>query len=281
MSIHYYSLEYSGYYFIRDLIASRRNRLNANILLYHKVNDVTNDGLTVSSKTFDSQMRNLSRHYNVISVGELLAKLSNKENFKRRTVAITFDDGYEDNYLNAAPILKKYNLPACFFVTVGYIGTDKRFAWDEKCRADSRVMTWDQVKALTEMGFEIGSHAWSHRNLSQLSKNAVKEELRISRDQLERKLGRKIELFSYPFGKLKDVPDGIEELVAKAGYACCCSAIWQTVSKSTGIYDLPRKPINRVFNSESLFRLEIDGGRRYYRRIKNLFIGKSESPAVT
>lgn len=274
--ISHYFLRFTGFYFFRDLILKYKNRLPATILVYHRVNEVVKNGLTVSTRLFDKQMKILSKHYRVISLRELLSELKNGGISKRNTVVITFDDGYEDNYLNAAPILKKYNLPAFFFVTAGYINTDEKFPWDDD-NDDSKVMTWNHVKRLIEMGFEIGSHTFSHPNLSKVSEKAIEDELHLSKKELEKRVGRKIDFFSYPFGKLDDVPPDFQKFVQKADYSCCCSAHPARVFPDTDIFKLPRKPINEVFHSAASFHLEINGGREYYQKLKSFFAKKQRT----
>lgn len=104
---------------------------NAVILMYHRVDHVPCDPweLNVTPENFENQLRCLKK-YSIISMNELAERLSKKENLKN-TIAITFDDGYLDNFTNAAPLLKKYNLPATFYITTGNIGTGQKFWWDE------------------------------------------------------------------------------------------------------------------------------------------------------
>jgi peptidoglycan/xylan/chitin deacetylase (PgdA/CDA1 family) len=66
-----------------------------------------------------------------VSLTELCNTLIKGENIRENTIAITFDDGYKDNYLNAYPILKKYNVTATIFLVTGYIGTGNLFWWDK------------------------------------------------------------------------------------------------------------------------------------------------------
>ena len=80
-----------------------------------------------------------------------------------RELAITFDDGYRDNYDNAMPVLEKLSLPATFFVVSQWIGTDVVPRWDERRGVRHPWMTWDQVRSLHRKGFEIGAHTQTPR----------------------------------------------------------------------------------------------------------------------
>ncbi|WP_110954060.1 polysaccharide deacetylase family protein [Anaerosinus massiliensis] len=97
------------------------------ILLYHRVADLEIDSqlLSVSIKNFDEQIKFLKSSYPILRFEDKW------DNIKEKSICITFDDGYADNYYNALPILEKYNVPATFFISSGYIGTNKEFWWDD------------------------------------------------------------------------------------------------------------------------------------------------------
>jgi peptidoglycan/xylan/chitin deacetylase (PgdA/CDA1 family) len=105
------------------------------ILLYHRVYDPDFDPqlLSVFPENFDAQIGYLKRRYAVLGLGELCAGLA-KGNVPRGAVAVTFDDGYADNYRNARPILECHRVPATVFVTTGYTGSGREFWWDELAR---------------------------------------------------------------------------------------------------------------------------------------------------
>jgi peptidoglycan/xylan/chitin deacetylase (PgdA/CDA1 family) len=102
------------------------------VLLYHRVHDPKFDPqlLSVSPGNFDAQMAHLRRRYAVLSLGELSERVV-AGSVPRRAVAVTFDDGYADNFVNARPILDRYRIPATVFVTTGYIGAGREFWWDQ------------------------------------------------------------------------------------------------------------------------------------------------------
>jgi peptidoglycan/xylan/chitin deacetylase (PgdA/CDA1 family) len=102
------------------------------ILMYHRIDETPCDPweLAVHPKHFEEQLQFLKQHGHVVSMEELTTSLSNKT-LKNKTVALTFDDGYLDNFTQAAPLLDKYRLPATFYITTGGIGTNDQFWWDE------------------------------------------------------------------------------------------------------------------------------------------------------
>lgn len=97
------------------------------ILLYHRINNTNYNlfNINVTPDNFDKHIKHLKEQYNVISFEDLKYK-----SIKEPSVIITFDDGYFDNYKNAFPILKKYNIPATIFVTTSGIDSIKEFWWD-------------------------------------------------------------------------------------------------------------------------------------------------------
>ncbi|MFC5269472.1 polysaccharide deacetylase family protein [Adhaeribacter terreus] len=104
----------------------------AAVLMYHRVAEVKSDiwDITVSPENFEYQLQILQQSGNVISLSELTGNAS-KNRLKSGNIALTFDDGYADNYHFAKPLLEKYKLPATFFITTSNIGKKTEFWWDE------------------------------------------------------------------------------------------------------------------------------------------------------
>ncbi|MCG3128157.1 MAG: hypothetical protein CHACPFDD_03033 [Phycisphaerae bacterium] len=102
------------------------------ILLYHRVADLPSDPqlLAVSPERFAQHLSILRRRANPISLAEMLQKIGQRRRIDG-DVAITFDDGYADNLLHALPILKRYDIPATFFIVSGAVGGGAEFWWDE------------------------------------------------------------------------------------------------------------------------------------------------------
>lgn len=102
------------------------------VLMYHRVAEPDTDtwDLAVSPAHFEQQLQVLKQLGIVISAVELAERLQRKT-LKRRSIAITFDDGYLDNYLLASPLLARYQLPATFFIVSGNVGLAQEFWWDE------------------------------------------------------------------------------------------------------------------------------------------------------
>ena len=112
-------------------VVRRRRTNNLQILLYHRVNDGRDpffSGTPVA--VFDQQMELLALHYQVLPLEEAIERLKSHD-LPDNAVAITFDDGYRDNYENAFPILQKYSLPATIFLATAAIGSG-RTLWHDR-----------------------------------------------------------------------------------------------------------------------------------------------------
>ncbi|MFH0795612.1 MAG: polysaccharide deacetylase family protein [Candidatus Omnitrophota bacterium] len=215
------------------------------ILAYHRVNDWSADTLSVPPERFRRQINSLKKRYQIVSLKDILAARKEGLTQKERLAAITFDDGYFDNYRYAYPILKESGSSATFFLTVSYIGTrnllprDKEKGLPEK----DRLLNWPEVAEMAKDGFTFGSHSLTHINLTAVSPSVAREEITKSRQILEEKTKDDVGFFCYPFGRHS--PE-IRQMVAEAGYQAalftpafisCCSFC---KSPESGPYSLKR-----------------------------------------
>ena len=122
------------------------------IIMYHSIDNPHHlSGIVVSPHNFRKQLKFFKKHkYNVISLDMLVAALKEKKRLPKKSVVITFDDGYEDNYTNAFPILKEFGFPATIFVITDLISTEDEY------------LTWDQLREMEKHGITIGSHTLDH-----------------------------------------------------------------------------------------------------------------------
>ncbi len=221
------------------------------VLLYHRVSDDARDNLTVGIAQFDRQMELLRRHCQVISLEQMLAQ-ERPEASDRPVVCVTFDDGYLDNYANAAPILLRHGAPATFFVSTGIVGTDRPFPHDvRRGAARPPTMSWDQVQRMHDQGFAIGSHSVSHIDCAAAPESIVREELGESLAELQRRLGLADVYFAYPFGGRQHMTQQRLALVKEAGYAACLSAYGGSNVGAIDRYNVLRGGINWQFSDRS------------------------------
>ncbi|MBQ3971791.1 MAG: polysaccharide deacetylase family protein, partial [Selenomonadaceae bacterium] len=132
------------------MVADSENGTKVMVLNYHKVDDL-DISLSVRPKDFDDQMRYLKENgYHTITPDEFYESLAGNFELPENPVLITFDDGYEDNYRNAYPILRKYDFKATIFVISSFLGTKEHY------------FTWDQAREMAENGISIQSHTVDH-----------------------------------------------------------------------------------------------------------------------
>ena len=166
------------------------------ILMYHSFK-IEEDKLMpyVDPKIFAYQMEFFSKNnYNVIGPDKVIAYMAKKDRMPPRTVMITADDGYMSFYENAYPILKKYKLPATIFVVADHIGK-------------SNYLGWSELREMSDSGLvTIGSHTKSHPWLPSVSvdKEKLHDELAVSKEILEKGLGKKVDYLCYPNGAFND-----------------------------------------------------------------------------
>lgn len=250
------------------LIDFFRKREEVRILMYHKVSNLPPERdvpyCNVPVASFEAQMRFLEKSgLEVVALEDLGGWLKGKPlGSGRKKVVITFDDGFQDNYLYAAPILRKHQLPATFFVITGTIGRNAPFdhlQWDGPARADQAVhpehwlpLTWGMLHELKQQGHAVGSHTRSHRSLAGLNRVEVWDEVAQSKKELEMGLKRSITAFSYPFGSAVygDLNEMTEGALREAGYHLACTTSWGVNGKGESPYRLKRIP---VYDHDTLF----------------------------
>ena len=125
------------------------------ILMYHRVAPKEDDWSLAphSPESFETHIRHLCRNYEIISLDELIPHLNNGNWFPERAVAITFDDGYKDNYQYAYPILKKHKVPATVFLATSHISQGGLF-WTDKVR----YVIWNMPPATLDLD-ELGVYS--------------------------------------------------------------------------------------------------------------------------
>ena len=191
----------------------------ATILVFHTLSlTYPHDGITMSPKLFGDIARMLRDSYDVISLTDLVARIRSGTGFSGREVVITFDDGYLDNYQFAAPVLRELSLPACFYLTAGFIGTDRQFPWDTARDRRTVMMSWDQAREMHRMGFEIGCHTWNHPDLGTEPIASATRELGDARAKLEDETGARVTHFAYPFGGAGNIRAEWVDAIRDAGF---------------------------------------------------------------
>lgn len=210
------------------------------ILTYHTIgvyNEVLPAGINTPIEVFRSHMDYLFQHkYKVLPLDQIIGHIINSEKPDRKPLAITFDDGYEDHFVNVYPILKMYGFPATIFLTAqfinGYWESEKAEGGRIKAISEDQIMEMKKGNLIT-----FGSHGYSHRNLSSISEEEKVFEIRHSKLYLEDLLKRDVSFISYPFGAFDE---GVKSAVRDSGYKAGFS-IW---NRKPDIYSIRRIPLH-------------------------------------
>jgi peptidoglycan/xylan/chitin deacetylase (PgdA/CDA1 family) len=220
------------------------------IAMYHYIDDnESNSKLSVSAEGFEKQMKFFKENgYDVIPLKEIVNMIKNKKKVPHKTIAITFDDGADNNYSLAYQILRKYGFSATMFVISDMVGKQG-------------YMNWSEIKEMQDNGITIGSHTVSHRWLPELSDQEIEREVTESKKVLENSTGRNINFIAYPSG---GYDQRVIDAVKKAGYLGACTTNSEG-SDWRNIYALKRVRLSRTSNNPVVQWIETSG---YYTFIK-------------
>ncbi len=211
--------------------AENAGAINVPIFIYHSVRphlDIEDKILkyyTVSPESLEKQLQYLKNNgYAVIALDYFANNLSKKITLPPKSVVLTFDDGWENQYRYAFPLLKKYGFTATFFIFTNAIDKNPHF------------LTWNQIKLMDEAGMTIGGHTKSHPYLLAIKdQNILTEEIFGGKKAIEDHVKKPVTVFAYPFGHYSDV---IIKIVEKAGFKAARSTYRGTHHSPDDIYKL-------------------------------------------
>jgi peptidoglycan/xylan/chitin deacetylase (PgdA/CDA1 family) len=214
------------------------------VLMYHKVNDLAGNRMSMPTSLFDEQMAQLGElGYAAVDLDAVLAHYTHGEPLPAGAILITFDDGYKDNLENAAPVLRKYDYPAVQFVPIGYVADPLPLPHEEHLAARgvlNRTVDWDELVELDRSGIRIESHGISHRPLADLELDEAAREIAVSKLRLEERLGRPVRAFAYVKGSEAHYKPVHLSLVRQAGYDVAFTSVSGANSPSTDPFQLHR-----------------------------------------
>lgn len=244
---------------IGRILSSRKstNEGNLRILMYHRIDDTLDrDILCVTPFAFSLQMTWLKEEgFNVLDPQTALMKLK-EGTLPKKSVMITFDDGYEDNYKNAFPILSEHGFPAAIFPVTAFSGGQTSHPRYKNYKGSITYLTPDQIREMSRFGISFGSHTDTHPLLTDLSQDEAEKELMTSKKILENWTGNPVTLFAYPNGAFspKYFP-----VISKTGFHAALTTIPGVNTKETPPWELRRTEIS---GRDSLlsFSLKLNGG---------------------
>ncbi len=246
-------------WFVLALVARlvpRASRMT--VLLYHSISD-GGDFFAVSPGEFRRQMEYLKQQMDIVPL-ERAFRHAKGEQVLRNSIAITFDDGYQDFLTSALPILQELGIPATVFV----LGDSPDRAQLEN---DLPLLTSEQLRTLgNEPLVTVGSHALSHKKLTRLSLEELHHELTESSLLITERTGATPRYLAYPKGAHNQV---VMEATASNGYRGGCSVIERAVRVGDNPYTLPRIQIDASTNF-SLFRTKLSIASDWYYALWSL-----------
>ncbi len=190
------------------------SRITLPILYYHRVDRGLHPSKGVSPGSFSRQMAWLRRMgYQSVRFDDLAAYFEDRARLPRKPVIITFDDGYEDNYRQAYPILRHFGFTATIFLVTDLIGQTS--SWIDNPEEVLPLMNLEQVREMQSEGFSFGSHTCGHSCLVEVTDEKARDEIFRSKQDLENLLQEEVTSFCYPFG---DYSDAVVGMVREAGY---------------------------------------------------------------
>lgn len=209
--------------------------LRVPVLMYHHVQpqsqavDKGQTATSVDNGIFDQQIQYLtSQGYTLLTAKELVDALQNKSQTPSKSVVVTLDDGYLDNYQYAYPIFKKYNVKGNFMIATGLVG-------------GADYMSWENIKEMAGSGLAyFTDHTWSHYGVGYGSADKVKYEIITAKQQLQENTGRVVNVFTYPYGSFNDLSISI---LKQEGFAGAFSTIFGDVQCDSFIMALHRRRI--------------------------------------
>lgn len=253
------------------------------VLLYHKI--IEHDDLTlnlpcaVSGSLFNKQMSYLFENgYNVISIDKYLRYISGGEKIPKKTILITFDDGYRNIRSLAYPVLKKYSFPAVVFVSCQYIGTNEAFPWDRKISMASKKISngllplaWEEIREMQDL-ISVGSHTISHPHLGRLNRKQIYYELSESKELIKQRLIKEIISFAYPHGikQYGDFNELTRQILIDTGYKVAFNSEIGRNKKASDLYLQKRIGID-AWDSIPLFKSKLVGAYDWVRTAQWFF----------
>jgi peptidoglycan/xylan/chitin deacetylase (PgdA/CDA1 family) len=215
---------------------------------------------------FEDQLRFLrERGYRSVRMADAVAFARREQEIAGPAVLITIDDGCRSVLTRAAGLLRKYGMKAILFVT-----TDPRAYVFASGGDEQRRMSDDELRSLPKDVIEIGAHSMTHRPLTTLADSDLAQELRGSRELLERVLGRPVRYMAVPGGWYDD---RVRRLAVAAGYDGVCASSVGAVRPGCDPHELPRVNVSGTYGLAAFERFLSPGGiaqRRFSKALKQI-----------
>ncbi|WP_051289374.1 polysaccharide deacetylase family protein [Chryseobacterium daeguense] len=177
-------LTFLVFYFKLYLFAVPKNRLV--ILMYHQIEKESHEDLTVSLQNFEDQLRYLNKKKYTAKFFSELGTL------EKKSIILTFDDGYKNNFEYLPPLLEKYGCKATIFIPTRFI---------QEGYDNYEMMTFEDIRNLDKKHFEIALHSHNHQNFRNISADFLENDLKTNMQILEDQKIEYSKVLAYPYGK--------------------------------------------------------------------------------
>ena len=184
--------------------------VNVPIFIYHSVNPhhagetALQDAYDITPELFEAHLQYLeSHHYTAVSLDDLADYFDTGRPLPPNPVILNFDDGWENQFIYALPLLIKYHDSATFFIYTNVIGYN-------------HFLSWKEIGEMVQGGMKIGAHTKTHPLLAHITNgDQLRDEIAGSKKTLEDRLRQPVTMFAYPYGQYND---GVVGAVKEAGF---------------------------------------------------------------
>jgi peptidoglycan/xylan/chitin deacetylase (PgdA/CDA1 family) len=207
-------------------------------------------------KRFEEQMECLEANgYTVVPLGEMETALVEAEG---KNVVLTFDDGFRDFETNAFPVLERMRFPATVFLPTNLVGTEQN---------GEAYLDWEQVARLSRAGVDFGSHSLNHGRLHRMKDQEIVREIADSRREIEFRLGKPVDSFSFPYAFPQEdsgFRERLREILSRNGIRRCLTTVIGQYRSGDDPMFIQRIPVNE-YDDEPLFLAKLEGDYNWLR----------------
>jgi peptidoglycan/xylan/chitin deacetylase (PgdA/CDA1 family) len=211
------------------------------ILAYHKIDEAVPTRHWIAIRDFDAQMSTLRTNgFEAVTLEDIWQYTQGNRDLPEKPISLTFDDGYQNFYTKAYPILRKYGFVATAFLPTDYIRDDVRHTNDWDRSSEERVfptfhLLWTEVKELHKGGMLIGAHTQTHPDLASLYEIApaqARAEIIGSKAEIESRLGVPVNFLSYPYTSSNETLDTLVQAAGFHGAVIVNNSVFDTAAEN-------------------------------------------------
>ena len=240
------------------------------VLAYHSI-ESKESHFNVTPAEFARQIEYLRKNYSIVSLEEVCEFVAGTRDLPRKAVAITFDDGYYDNYVNVYSYAKKYRLPFAIFVASGYIGKEMLIG-----DVPLKMLGWRELTEMSRDNVTIGAHTVTHVDLQRVDISEATSQIAKSKADIEEGIGQPICFFAYPFGEYDDT---LAHLLKSAGFMAGFKTYPDgLIVQGNNPFLLNRVEINSSVNF-TMFKAKLTLAAEWYRAIERTRVAVCKLPS--